>query len=297
MINKAGGGAFRKSQRKLVILAITTHGGVPINQNGTVIKYRIPAGMTFTKLAAVVPGICNLADHEDTEKAVTSILKSINDFAVGDLKTKDELVSSMGTTLRKQSREVVRDTATFQLKETRAGTADTQSQDFVRMSGNMYKIATRISGEEVIDKIYTRDVTELAKTPWDLKIHLLTEPGYPDLMRELIGRRSGRLVKTDDINEVVYLHDIINELITRYPSQMLDIVLVDLTCSIFGDFETDFTQPGTTEVELTQRAQRLLRRHLLAQGLFGGKRKKLKKDKKTQQNKKGRKRKTAKVRA
>jgi len=294
---KAGGGAFKEPQRKLVIIAITTHGGIPIDPQGKVSTYTIPEGMTLTKLNAVVPGVCNLASHEDTENALTSILENIRNFAADELKTKAELVSGVAACLKLQSREVVKNTASSQLKDARTGHDDIQCRDFVRMAGGMYRIATKIVGEKVIDKIYTRDVTELTETPWDLKIHLLTEPGYPDLMRESVGRRSGRVAERDDVNDFIYLHDIMDKLKTRYPTQMLDIVLVDLTCSIFGDFETDFTQPGMTEVELTERAQRLLRRHLLEQGLFGGKRRKIKRDKKTKQNKKGRKRKTAKTRA
>jgi hypothetical protein len=291
------GKAYRgasEPNNKLVIIAITTHGGIPINPQGKVSTYTIPEGMTFTKLSAVVHGVCNLASDEDTENALKSILENIRNFAGGELKTKAKLVSSVAKCLKEQSREVVRDTASSQLKEAQAGSADAQCQDFVRMAGGMYRIATKISGEAVIDKIYTRSASEVPETPWELKIHLLTEHGFPDIMQEILGRRSGR---GSERNDVVYLHDIINKLTTIYRSQQLDIVLVDLTCSVFGDFETDFTQPGMTEIELTQRAQRLLRRHLFKEGLFGGKRKKLKRNKKTKVNKKGRGRKTAKTHA
>ena len=59
---------------KTVIITVTTHGEIPLDEKGQPIKFVLPEGMSLTKISAVVPGVCNFLATEDAEHYVNTLI-------------------------------------------------------------------------------------------------------------------------------------------------------------------------------------------------------------------------------
>lgn len=59
---------------KTVIITVTTHGEIPLDEKGQPIKFILPEGMSLTKISTVVPGVCNFLASEDAEHYVNTLI-------------------------------------------------------------------------------------------------------------------------------------------------------------------------------------------------------------------------------
>ena len=61
------------------VIAITTHGAVPTDESGNVATFKVPEGMTITKMSVAPVGICNMASETDTTIMVRTLSKVFSD--------------------------------------------------------------------------------------------------------------------------------------------------------------------------------------------------------------------------
>jgi hypothetical protein len=267
--------ASRKSNKRdrspnVAVLAITTHGGIQIDKNGEPKKFRVPEKMTIIKISAATPGVCNYASEDDTQESVESLINLIKTDLKGD---KTDFASKAKQSLKKIGDSVSDDLRADLRKDQSVNKEiDDSAADFVHHSDKGYQVSVKKSDEEILDKYYVRE-NNVFVGPWDLKITLLTEEGFPDLMREL---KTPKRMKTRQEEEThdVFLSDVVNHLKEKYDINY--IIIADLTCSITGSFTaSEIANPGAIEEkDLSKGDERLLRRILLKEGLHGGKKKK-----------------------
>jgi hypothetical protein len=267
--------ASRKSNKRdrspnVAVLAITTHGGIQIDKNGEPKKFRVPEKMTIIKISAATPGVCNYASEDDTQESVESLINLIKTDLKGD---KTEFASKAKQSLKKIGDSVSDDLRADLRKDQRANKEmDDSAADFVHHSDKGYQVSVKHSGEEMLDKYYVRN-NRIFVGPWDLKMTLLTEEGFPDVMRELKTPKRMNTRNEDETHDV-FLSDVISHLKETY--NINEVIVADLTCSITGSFTaSEIANPGAIEEKyLSKVDERLLRRTLLKEDLHGGKKKK-----------------------
>jgi hypothetical protein len=111
----------------------------------------------------------------------------------------------------------------------------------------------------VIEKIYSRDnEDEQFESSWDFKIIAVNVIGFPDLLVEMTARRNRDTSEVTLSGIIYYLHVI---------KDVEEIILIDFSCSSFSDKEDFSLDP------LDERTIRTLRREILKEGIYGGRRK------------------------
>jgi hypothetical protein len=269
-----------------VILQITTHGSIELDENNQPIEFNFQPGMFLTKLSAVTPGTCNIMSAESSNYFSRTIMNNIDRILwllnFNRIISEEEL-EQMGTPgliksfVRIFKRE---DTADLKDVEHQLQTADSDiDPDYLKYFHN-YDQSYLYSPKKTsaINKVYVRGQGEIFGAPkigtWDYKINVLNMPGQPDLMREIAGRTHYNRSKITfkDIMDFLYAHGV------RY------VFLFDFSCSIFED-------------PMSETADRAVKRDLLKRGLYGGKKTRRHKKKRKTAKKFSKKRKTVKRRS
>ena len=243
-----------------VILQITTHGSIELDENNQPIEFKFQPGMFLTKLSAVTPGTCNIMSAESSNYFSRTIMNNI-DRILWLLNfnhiTSEEQLEQMGTPgLIKSFVSIFKKEDTAELKdvEYQLQTADGDiDPDYLKYFHN-YDQSYLYSPKKTsaINKVYVRGQGEIFGAPkigtWDYKINVLNMPGQPDLMREIAGRTHYKRSKITfkDIMDFLYEHGV------------RSVFLFDFSCSIFED-------------PMTETADRAVKRDLMKRGLYGGK--------------------------
>jgi len=267
------------SYPETIILSVATHGTIPTFIDGSLEKkaltFELPQGMTFKKISAVSPGVCNIMDTGNADEYIQNIINWVKTLKPMEI-MKDDTASEVASYLRKEDYEneylpISREVHRFKRKQNRNFSQQEDEEpdkEEVRYLDNWdknYKLgtyynpakylrsATKIpSRSEVLNKIYSRsNETEQFKGVWDYQIIALNVVGFPDIMREIEGR-------SHKGNSIVYSHEIFDFL---HSKGVKNVILIDLSCSSFDDDNID------------NRTLRLLQRELLSEGLHGGKKK------------------------
>jgi hypothetical protein len=268
-----------------VILQITTHGSIELDENNQPIEFKFQPGMFLTKLSAVTPGTCNIMSAESSNYFSRTIMNNI-DRILWLLNfnhiTSEEQLEQMGTPgLIKSFVSIFKKEDTAELKdvEYQLQTADSDiDPDYLKYFHN-YDQSYLYSPKKTsaINKVYVRGQGEIFGAPkigtWDYKINVLNMPGQPDLMREIAGRTHYKRSKITfkDIMDFLYAHGV------------RGVFLFDFSCSIFED-------------PMSETADRAVKRDLLKRGLYGGKKTRRHKKKRKTTKKFSKKRKTVKRR-
>jgi hypothetical protein len=268
-----------------VILQITTHGAIELDENNQPVEFNFQPGMFLTKLSAVTPGTCNIMSAESSNYFSRRIINNIDRILwllnFNHNRSEEEL-EQMGTPgliksfVRSFKKE---DTVDLKDVEHQLQTADSDiDPDYLKYFHN-YDQSYLYSPKKTsaINKVYVRGQGEIFGEPnigtWDYKINVLNMPGQPDLMREIAGRTHYKMSK-------ITFKDIMDFL---YANGVRCVFLFDFSCSTF-------------EEPISETADRAVKRDLLKRGLYGGKKTRRHKKKRKTIKKFSKKRKTVKRR-
>lgn len=232
------------------VVAVTTHGEILLADDGKPVTFRLPPGMTLTKVSMAVPGVCNITDDRDLEIIVKRIIelwkapRNRNDWRV---QTGRQVIAEFQKSIKKQV-------------EADRTPENTDYAAFVHQSRKIPPVVTYNPGDEVINKEFSRSAAE-DKAVYDYKVLALNLPNYPDLMANLLGRRGAGEILLMDVVQILQQRGINN------------ITMFDFSCSIMDSAERD---------------TRITRRELTIKGLKGGKSRRYKKKTKTRRTRKAR---------
>ena len=242
-----------------LLLAITTHGSIPTDpKTGKILTFRIPQGMTVTKLSATPIGVCNMASPDDTDDMVKTITKI---FSNPDPNlTFEQRLNTAVVALNPLQKKIVSEIVKSQ---NRAQPKDVQIYDFLTYADKSQSLKTYTEGQEIINKDYDVNEGEGVGAARDYKMIMLNDPLQEDLLQMMMTGRVGMATRADKMNEdqSTNLLDVV-----EYVKKELGVkhlVLFDYSCSVFYD--------------TNQRDTRYLRRDAEAQGFNGGKRRHKKK--------------------
>jgi hypothetical protein len=245
-----------------VILQITTHGSIELDENNQPVEFNFQPGMILTKLSAVTPGTCNVMTDESSNYFSRTIILNLR-YLIGLLdfnyNTSEEDLERRGTPPLIQSFiDIFKRQDLSEVKDVEHQLQTTDSEidpDYLKYFHN-YDQSYLYSPKKTsaINKIYARGQGqgEIFGAPnigtWDYKINVLNMPGHPDLMREIAGRTHYKMSKISfkDIMDFLY-----NKGVRR-------VFLFDFSCSIF-------------EEPISETADRATKRDLMKRGLYGGK--------------------------
>jgi hypothetical protein len=275
---------------KDVILQITTHGSIELDENNQPVEFNFQPGMILTKLSAVTPGTCNIMSAESSNYFSREIMNNIDSIMsillLNSFRSEEEL-EQRGTprAVQRLVRDFKREDTTV-LKDVEhqlRNSATNIDPDYLKYFHN-YDQSYLYSPKKTsaINKFYLRGQDEIFGDPniidtskyapnistWEHKINVLNMPGQPDLMREIAGRTHYRTKR-------ISFKDIMDFL---YANGVRRVFLFDFSCSIFQ-------QP------ISETADRATKRDLMKRGLYGGKktRRRVKKRKTTKKFSKKRK--------
>jgi hypothetical protein len=258
------------------ILNVTTHGGINLTQEDRPVFFTVPAGIKIIKMSVVAPGVCYVVSPDDIfaySQSINNIIRAKR----GEPMTFFEL-QAIAEELEKIDRENVKGIQKNAKTQRRAGEPDVISEQFVYHADKSFRVVEYNEGEEMINKLYSRNDKELAN-PWDLQVLVMNTPGRPDLVREIKGRRGS--LRGEEVQTEIRLEEMVSYLKERGTTE---IVLFDFSCSIFGRFDDDFTRPDEAS-EMSSHAVSVLRRELVDQGKYGGRNKKTTRAQKKRTNK------------
>jgi hypothetical protein len=230
-----------------LILLATVHGGLMVDDNKQIQTFTIPDGITVTRVMATRPGICNVT----TEEQINGVIK---DMVAEGLNTEE--VGRTVQSIRASQPEVVKNIL-GQLK------GDDPNKELLQqfLRSRIATPTTKVfnPGSIMLDKYLTRDADEGHERAFDYKLNALNIPGVPDLFDVVTYRTAGPAtqIKSRQYRRAIDLSVLVNILRDR---GVQHLILYDLTCSSF-----------MSNVPLTERDERALRRDIVQKGL--GKRK------------------------
>lgn len=232
------------------VVAVTTHGEILLSPDRKPMTFRLPAGMTLTKVSMAVPGVCNITANRDLEVIINRIIelwrapRNRNDWRVQAVR---DVIAEFQKSTKKQV-------------QTDRIPGNIDHAAFVHYVLKMGTETTYNPGDEVINKMFSRSAAE-DKARYDYKVLALNLPNYPDLMANLLGRRGAGEILLMDVVQILQQRGINN------------ITMFDFSCSIMDSAERD---------------TRIIRRELTVKGLKGGKSRRYKKKTKTRRTRKAR---------
>lgn len=230
-----------------LVLMITTHGNIKL-ENDEPVRLKVPEAMKITKVAVAPIGVCNVT----TENQIDSLSKYIPPFfeQISEEDLDDKLSYAMS--FIKSTHLGVKTKVKSDLKTEK----DEQMEEFIRYGDKPQTVYTYTSGQELLDKHYSRSAEEGVEKAFDYKINMLNVKGKPDLFQYMVHGRMGPLTRSTTQDEGVDLSDIVDFVKQQ---GVKHLVMFDLSCS---------TIPG-----LEPRDIRAKRRRLEIEGVSGGRKK------------------------
>ena len=153
-----------------LVVFITTHGEIPI-EAGRPVMFAVPSDITITKLSAVAPGVCNLADEADTNAVVASFVRAAAEYP-------GKVVDVIRPELEALQAGVVSSVARQPAKET----TEVERQ-FLRHADRGLRVAKYNPGALMLQKQYSRSDDEGLGMAFDFKMTMLNVAGRPDLFQ------------------------------------------------------------------------------------------------------------------
>ena len=232
-----------------VSVLVTTHGYIPV-KDGKPGTFRVPAGVTITKLSPTVPGVCAIT----TGPQISELVRFLRVVAKTDARLHAPTIVRSIEYLQESVRGVVKD----DLKREE----DEQRVEFLRKSGYGVFLETYSAGETMLDKKYARYPEEGLGEAFDYKFIDLGSPDKRDLFQLIKTGHSGVVTREgeDSASGKIMTSELVAWLAERGART---IYLYDLSCSTMIDEANDDY--------ISERDVRALRSDLLKKKLFGGK--------------------------
>ena len=214
-----------------MIVVVTAHGEISVETqpDGTLTPalLTIPDNMNLTRINAVAPGICNYSDAKFADVVIREI-KKIYEPVLS--KHSPKKIQDLSDQLTLKVKEITKaDLKRVYVK----GTADEQEIQYLQnFNHHVDKICTKSlhpGCSQALNKIYN---TEVESTTSDDKILLLNAPGGEiNVLSKKFFAKNGTV---DDI-EGPYAIDLANLLKYLRKRGVINIILIDLSCSVFTD--------------------------------------------------------------
>lgn len=216
---------------KTIILLITTHGEVRLDEKGEVQKFKIPKDMTIIRSMSSVIGECNIV----SEPMVNDYIKSVNNNFTYLLDTTNqqnqiEGVKRVTNDIRSIDTEHL---PTNILQEIKVG--ERRDLDIFKRYNYGFDRAHTIKvvtgNKEIMNKIYTRTANE-RPTEYDWTIKPLNLEGEPDLLNFFTSYLNRP--KRGKVSEIITLENIVDFL---YSKGVKTIIIFDISCTNIRDEE------------------------------------------------------------
>jgi len=218
-----------------VVVLVTAHGQALYKNDGTtgeLVNFRVPDGMSMTILNAVPLGVCNLFGAEQSDQFAQRLIQQsktdprLNTDRVAFI---NSLIPQLKEFATKNIDEYIKPTYSslnIHDKDTKVDPDELIDINYNRQFDNNFSILSKNSGDEVMNKKYSRNnLSEKNTSVWDFKISVLNARSYPDLMQEITTRTTS---KTKTLDSIVSLSEIVNYLQGK---GVKNIVFLDLSCS------------------------------------------------------------------
>ena len=214
-----------------IILLITTHGEVRLDEKGEVQKFTIPKDMTIIRSMSSVIGECNII----TETMINDYIKSVNNNFKYLLDTANLPKQMLGVNLvTKDIRSIdTEHLPTNILQEIKVG-ENIELDIYKRYNygfDRAHTIKVVTGNEEIMNKIYLRTSDE-RPTEYDWVIKTLNLEGQPELLNYFTSYLNRP--KRGKVNEKITLENIVEFL---YSKGVKTIIIFDLSCTTIRDQE------------------------------------------------------------
>ena len=214
-----------------IILLITTHGEVRLDEKGEVQKFTIPKDMTIIRSMSSVIGECNII----TETMINDYIKSVNNNFKYLLDTANLPKQMLGVNLvTKDIRSIdTEHLPTNILQEIKVG-ENIELDIYKRYNygfDRAHTIKVVTGNEEIMNKIYLRTSDE-RPTEYDWVIKPLNLEGQPELLNYFTSYLNRP--KRGKVNEKITLENIVEFL---YSKGVKTIIIFDLSCTNIRDQE------------------------------------------------------------
>ena len=239
-----------------VVLAINTHGYIVLDETTHEPEIFTPEGIEIVKIAAVVPGVCNIL----SPSTVTQNIKLVSELTTEFCKDKnindvdlEGLGNYINETLKYNQHDFSEIEKSVRQTIARGESVDNVSADHVHASDKGFQIKN-FSNTPMINKWYMRSNSDIAPKHHDWKMAIVNLHGakidfMPYVSRDL---RSG-----DHSTNIQKIID------TLKGFGVKRLLVVDFSCSNFTDIERNDIVVDTREMNVIQR-------NLLKEELFGG---------------------------
>jgi ERCC4-related helicase len=282
---------------KTVVIAITTHGVIPLYKEETGDEYvphvfYLPTGrkLSVTKISSVVPGICNITNSDDVGEYMNYLIKTLKSFDISSATNneKNEFLDAAQQYFQELEKQQLRDIQTelpmkeklLLGKEQKTVTDDNDDGEleelieiikltkdiesdkqflYYKQNYRRDRYVNKPNREGILYKVYERKSGEQLRSTYDYKINILNVIGIPDLFSEINSRRSSRISQA---TLKLSIEEIIDYL--YFKKKVNEIIIFDFSCSSFADAVTE-------EPVIDERFIRKARKNFLKDRLHGGK--------------------------
>jgi hypothetical protein len=213
-----------------IILAITTHGKIHLNDDDNPKSFIVPEGMKIIRSLMSSIGECNILNEGDVNKQVNIIEQNMKAL----LKPKTQLDTVVNITGK--IRKIDLDNLYYKENKVKElGKRNIDDMDFDEYETNqIYKgyihsldkahiINIKNSGDKVLNKSYNRLEEEATENDWVIKV--VNMPGQPDLLTYLSE------LKSDETSTITF-----EDIVLFLKSKMVETLIVfDFSCSDIMD--------------------------------------------------------------
>lgn len=213
-----------------IILAITTHGKIYLNDDDEPQTFIIPEGIKIIRSLMSTIGECNILNEDDVNEEVNIIEENIEELLAPETQL-DTVVTVTG-----KIRNIDLDNLHYKeskVKESRKRKIDEMDFDeyetqqiyegYIHGFDKGHIINIKYSGEQILNKRYNRLGEEATENDWVIKI--VNIPGQPDLLTYLSE------LKSDETSTITF-----EDIVLFLKSKMVETLIVfDFSCSDIMD--------------------------------------------------------------
>jgi hypothetical protein len=276
---------------EVAVISVATHGLIriphkkasDIYDKNDMPMFDIPTGIAVTKYSEIPPGTCNMMTDWKLKEYIDEVVSPVINEKTFTQNNEEilRIVSNLSADFKKRKKEIVKLEVIEHSTARKTGEIDGIIQKYVYTEDSGYLVSQFRPGTTMLNKTYTRDNTEAHDT-YDWQIIVLNMTGQPDLVRELVG--SAHYGDTEYITTEM----IVNFLKSK---GVKHVIFLDFSCSNFVNANFDIEKDASPtsnpfDIDITNHNIVPLRREMIANSLFGGKKRKTKRTRRRNKTKK-----------
>ena len=241
-----------------IVITINTHGFIIINEDGLYDTFKVKRGVTFYKINAVTPGVCNILWDEQNQSNINIIEEALNKVRTDYVESGNIVPMSMYDFSNKV-RNILYSYQTLYQKDLKKEMVEKKSvgeqveihQEYLHHFDKGFTLCD-FTNTNIINKGFNRSNEEGMGDHHDWQITAVNMPSKPDILKN-INLEKGIGIHHHGTSETT-LKEIIGHL---YRHGVKRILMVDFSCANFVDENFDDV--------LTERGVRSMRANILEQ--------------------------------